>query len=140
MMMFLRKTTLMVLAFWTVNPLLGLELSMRQSGKITEVVGQVLSQSHLRQKWLDNELSEIFFDNYLDALDLNHQIFLQSDIDEFAKKYRTQLDDFTIGILDQKRVSNAAPAFEIFDRFKLRLAERREVIDELLQQLSLIHI
>ncbi|MGB1781754.1 MAG: carboxy terminal-processing peptidase [Limisphaerales bacterium] len=134
MMMFLRKTTLMVLAFWTVNPLLGLELSMRQSGKITEVVGQVLSQSHLRQKWLDNELSEIFFDNYLDALDLNHQIFLQSDIDEFAEKYRTQLDDFTIGILDQKRVPNAAPAFEIFDRFKLRLAERREVIDELLQQ------
>ena len=71
--MFLRKTTLMVLAFWTVNPLLGLELSMRQSGKITEVVGQVLSQSHLRQKWRDNELSEIFFDNYLDALDLTTQ-------------------------------------------------------------------
>ena len=45
---------------WTVIPLLGLELSMRQSGKITEVVGQVLSQSHLRQKWLDNELSKSF--------------------------------------------------------------------------------
>ena len=61
----------------------ALELGMRQSGKITEVVGHILSQSHLRQKWLDNDISNIFFDNYLDSLDLNHQIFLQSDVDEF---------------------------------------------------------
>jgi carboxyl-terminal processing protease len=114
-------------------PVQALELSSRQSGKITEVVGQVLSQSHLRQKFLDNELSEIFFDNYIDALDLNHQIFLQADIDEFQERYRAQLDDFTLGVLNQKRVPNAAPAFEIFKRFKERLVERRTMIEELLE-------
>ena len=135
MMMFLSKPTLPlgILLMLLTCPIQALELSSRQSGKITEVVGQVLSQSHLRQKFLDNELSEIFFDNYIDALDLNHQIFLQADIDEFQERYRAQLDDFTLGVLNQKRVPNAAPAFEIFERFKERLVERRTMIEELLE-------
>jgi carboxyl-terminal processing protease len=135
MMMFLSKPTLPlgILLMLLTCPVQALELSSRQSGKITEVVGQVLSQSHLRQKFLDNELSEIFFDNYIDALDLNHQIFLQADIDEFQERYRAQLDDFTLGVLNQKRVPNAAPAFEIFKRFKERLVERRTMIEELLE-------
>ena len=135
MMMFLSKPTLPlgILLMLLTCPAQALELSSRQSGKITEVVGQVLSQSHLRQKFLDNELSEIFFDNYIDALDLNHQIFLQADIDEFQERYRAQLDDFTRGVLNQKRVPNAAPAFEIFERFKERLVERRAMIEELLE-------
>ena len=135
MMMFLSKPTLPlgILLMLLTCPVQALELSSRQSGKITEVVGQVLSQSHLRQKFLDNELSEIFFDNYIDALDLNHQIFLQADIDEFQERYRAQLDDFTLGVLNQKRVPNAAPAFEIFERFKQRLVERRTMIEELLE-------
>ena len=135
MMMFLSKPTLPlgILLMLLTCPVQALELSSRQSGKITEVVGQVLSQSHLRQKFLDNELSEIFFDNYIDALDLNHQIFLQADIDEFQERYRAQLDDFTLGVLNQKRVPNAAPAFEIFERFKERLVERRTMIEELLE-------
>ena len=135
MMMFLSKPTLPlgILLMLLTCPAQALELSSRQSGKITEVVGQVLSQSHLRQKFLDNELSEIFFDNYIDALDLNHQIFLQADIDEFQERYRAQLDDFTLGVLNQKRVPNAAPAFEIFERFKERLVERRAMIEELLE-------
>ncbi|MBT6237453.1 MAG: carboxy terminal-processing peptidase [Verrucomicrobia bacterium] len=112
----------------------ALELSMRQSGKITEVVGHILSQSHLRQKWLDNDISNIFFDNYLDSLDLNHQIFLQSDVDKFREKYQDLLDDYTFGILENNRVPNAAPAFEIFERFKERIQERRKVIGELLDQ------
>ncbi|RZO68291.1 MAG: tail-specific protease, partial [Limisphaerales bacterium] len=112
----------------------ALELSMRQSGKITEVVGHILSQSHLRQKWLDNDISNIFFDNYLDSLDLNHQIFLQSDVNEFRQKYQDLLDDYTFGILENNRVPNAAPAFEIFERFKERIQERRKVIGELLDQ------
>jgi len=135
MMMFLSKPTLPlgILLMLLTCPVQALQLSSRQSGKITEVVGQVLSQSHLRQKFLDNELSEIFFDNYIDALDLNHQIFLQADIDEFQERYRAQLDDFTLGVLNQKRVPNAAPAFEIFERFKERLVERRTMIEELLE-------
>jgi carboxyl-terminal processing protease len=116
------------------TPVQALELSMRQSGKITEVVGNILSHSHLRQKSLDNDISKIFFDNYLDALDLNHQIFLQSDIDEFRDKYQSVLDDYTFGVLKKDRVPNAAPAFEIFERFKQRIQERRAVIDDLLEQ------
>jgi hypothetical protein len=101
----LRITLCLVLL--AVTPIQALELSMRQSGKITEAVGHILSQSHLRQKWLDNDISKIFFDNYLDSLDLNHQIFLQSDIDEFREKYETVLDDYTFGVLKKDQVPNA---------------------------------
>ncbi len=122
------------LVLMALTPVQGLDLSSRESGKITEVVGLILSQSHLRQKWIDNDISTIFFNNYLDALDLNHQIFLQSDIDEFREKYEKVLDDYTTGVLKNRRVQNAAPAFEIFERFKQRFQERRKVIDELLEQ------
>ncbi|MDG1892999.1 MAG: carboxy terminal-processing peptidase [Verrucomicrobiota bacterium] len=131
------KATLCITLCLILGPLMpvhGLELSMRQSGKITEVVGQILSQSHLRQKWLDNDISTIFFNNYLDSLDLNHQILLKEDVIAFREKYQDLLDDYTFGMLKKSRVPNAGPAFEMFEVFKLRLKERRSMIQELLKE------
>ena len=68
------------------SPLQGREFSKRITGIITEAAGTILNNNHYRQQLIDNSISEIFFDNYMDALDLNHQIFLQSDIDEFREK------------------------------------------------------
>ena len=116
----------MKLRFWfsafllasLVYPLLSLDLSQRESGEIANLVGRILSSNHLRQEVLNNRLSALALDNYLDALDVNHQIFLASDIREFREKYSDQLDDLTLQ--DQ----SAEAAFEIYKRYLSRLGDR----------------
>ena len=124
----------LILSLLILSPLQARDFSKRQSANITKAASVILSNNHYRQQLIDNSISEIFFDNYLDSLDLNHQIFLQSDIDEFQQKYADALDDYTVGILKNESVYNATPAFDIFERFKKRLKERRADIAELLEQ------
>ena len=104
----------------------ALDLSRGESGSIAQLVGRILSSNHLRQEALNNRLSEMALNNYFDALDVNHQVFIQPDIDEFREKYADQLDDLTLG----KR--NAQPAYLIFNRYIKRLEDRiGEVEDQL---------
>jgi carboxyl-terminal processing protease len=124
----------LILSLLIYSPLQALDFSKRQSANITKAASVILSNNHYRQQLIDNSISEIFFDNYLDSLDLNHQIFLQSDIEEFREKYAGFLDDYTVGTLKNESVYNATPAFDIFERFKTRLKERRADIEELLKE------
>ena len=124
----------LILSLLILSPLQARDFSKRQSANITKAASVILSNNHYRQQLIDNSISEIFFDNYLDSLDLNHQIFLQSDIEEFREKYADVLDDYTVGMLKNESVYNATPAFDIFERFKTRLKERRADIAELLEQ------
>ncbi len=124
----------LILSLLILSPLQARDFSKRQSANITKAASVILSNNHYRQQLIDNSISEIFFDNYVDSLDLNHQIFLQSDIDEFREKYADALDDYTVGVLKNESVYNATPAFDIFERFKKRLKERRADIAELLEQ------
>lgn len=124
----------LILSLLILSPLQARDFSKRQSANITKAASVILSNNHYRQQLIDNSISELFFDNYLDSLDLNHQIFLQSDIDEFREKYADVLDDYTVGVLKNETVYNATPAFDIFERFKTRLKERRADIAELLKQ------
>src|SRR5689334_15073691 len=58
-----------------------------QAGQIANKVAQFLESNHYTGHALDDAISRQFFTNYLNALDYNHQIFLQSDIDKFKSKY-----------------------------------------------------
>ncbi len=109
---------------------LALNLSRGESGSIAQLVGQILSSNHLRQEALNNRLSDLALNNYFDALDVNHQVFIQPDIDEFREKYSEQLDDLTLG----RR--NAQPAYIIFKRYIQRLEAR---IGEVEGQLAAEH-
>lgn len=103
------------------------EFNGQQAGKVAQVVGRILEQAHYKQARLDDNISKTFLKNFLDALDYNHLVFLQPDVDELEKRFGTTLDDLTLG-------GNAAPAFEIFDRYLLRLNERHQLVQKLLQQ------
>jgi carboxyl-terminal processing protease len=83
-----------------------------------------LRHNHYLQKPLDDATSSALFDKYIDLLDSGHAYFLASDI-QALEKYRYTLDDaLKRGDLD--------PAFEIFNRYQLRLEERLEyLINEL---------
>jgi carboxyl-terminal processing protease len=69
----------------------------------------------------------MFLTNYLNALDYNHMIFLQSDVDAFRAKYATKLDDAL-------RSGEVNAAFQIFSVYLERLAERNILVQKLLKQ------
>jgi len=99
-------------------------------GSIAYITARLLEEFHYTQHPFDTEMSERFYDSYLDALDPEHLYFLQSDIDEFAH-YRTNLDTMTLG---PKGQADVMPAYKIFNRFRQRLHERAAYADQLLKR------
>jgi carboxyl-terminal processing protease len=84
--------------------------------KVARLVSSMFERSHYRQAPVNDPVSSLVLDRYLEAIDGNRGYFLQSDIDEF-EKYRYELDDaITTGKLE--------PAFLIFNRFQQRNRER----------------
>jgi carboxyl-terminal processing protease len=99
-------------------------------GRIAHVTAQLLEYYHYSQQPLDTEMSEKFFDGYLETLDPRREDFLQSDLDEFAH-YRTNLDKLTIR---DQGTADLTPAFEIYQRFIERLQQHNDYVQELLKQ------
>src|SRR5690606_21231944 len=81
---------------------------------------------HYRQAALDDKLSALIFERYLEALDGNRSYLLASDVAEF-EQYRYQLDDAI-------KAADAEPAFVIFRRLQQRNRERMEYAIALLDQ------
>ena len=80
----------------------------------------MLSRYHYNKFNVNDSLSSVILDRYLQMLDYNKSYFLASDIEDF-NKYRTQLDDdLKIGIVQ--------PAFNIYNRFIQRIRERDNYI------------
>jgi carboxyl-terminal processing protease len=97
--------------------------------RITYVTARLLEEFHYSQQLLDTEISERFFDGYLETLDPRHENFLQSDIAEFTH-YRTNLDTLTIGT----NTADLTPAYEIYRRYLERIQQHADCVNELLQE------
>ena len=84
--------------------------------KIGQLVKEFIQKSHYRHADVDDELSSLVLDNYIESLDNNRMYFLASDVEAFDK-YRYLLDDM-VGSepLD--------PVFEIFEVYRTRARER----------------
>lgn len=81
-----------------------------------QIVDQVKLNHFSRQKPLNDEVSEILFERFLERLDPRKQFFLKSDIKEF-EPHKTLFDDYLkSGKLD-------AP-FEIYNRIQRRQFDR----------------
>ncbi|HVR37387.1 MAG TPA: carboxy terminal-processing peptidase [Methylomirabilota bacterium] len=117
----------LLLLFLVGQPIAAATLTTNQAGRVSLVVGSILEHRHYRQAAIDDDLSRLFLDNYLDALDYNRMFFLQSDVDEFREDWAEKLDD---AVLD----ADATPAFVIFERFMTRLRERTALIPRLLEE------
>ena len=84
--------------------------------KIAQMVASFIEKSHYLHAQIDNDLSSDVLDLYIDSLDHNRFIFLQSDIDEF-EQYREKLDDMV-------RSEPLQPVFSIFERYRERAKTR----------------
>jgi carboxyl-terminal processing protease len=84
--------------------------------KVARLVSSMFERSHYRQAPVNDPVSSLVLDRYLESIDGTRSYFLASDVAEF-EKYRYELDDaIATGKLD--------PAFAIFNRFQERNRER----------------
>jgi carboxyl-terminal processing protease len=79
-------------------------------------IGRILEDSHYSRAAIDDKMSEVVYQRYLDFLDGQRSYFLQSDINDF-NVYRLQFGDMI-------RTGNIDPAYLIFARFQQRNRER----------------
>ncbi len=85
-----------------------------------------IEQFHYNKKKLDDAQSADILEHYIEALDPNRSIFIQSDIDSF-KRFEKRLDDTL-------RAGDLTPAFEIFQVFNERRLERARYALKRLEQ------
>src|SRR5271168_1268029 len=95
-----------------------------QENYVARRVSDIIAREHYRRAPLDDRLSSLILDRYLDAIDGGRSYFYASDIAEF-EKYRYELDDAI-------KAGDVEPAFVIFRRFQQRSRERMNYAIELL--------
>lgn len=84
---------------------------------VTALTSKILESSQFAHQQLDDKLAGKFLDRYLDTLDSSRMVFLQSDIDEFAR-FRPALAEAT------RKQGDSSLAHVVFKRFLMRLDER----------------
>jgi carboxyl-terminal processing protease len=92
---------------------------------ITRVVASVLAESQFAHHPLDEQLAAKLLDRYLETLDADRSLFLQSDVDELAK-YRTTLAGASLA-------GDTRAAHAIFARYLERLEQRAAYTTDLLK-------
>jgi carboxyl-terminal processing protease len=86
----------------------------------------MFERSHYRQAPVNDPVSSLVLDRYLESLDGARSYFLASDVADF-ERYRYQLDDAITG-------GELEPAFAIFNRFQQRSRERMQYALQVLQK------
>jgi len=97
-----------------------------QENYVARRVADIISHEHYRRAPLDDHLSSLILDRYLDAIDGARSYFFAADIAEF-EKYRYELDDAI-------KTGDVEPAFIIFRRYQQRSRERMAYAIELLNK------
>ena len=97
-----------------------------QENYVARRVADIVAREHYRRAPLDDHLSSLILDRYLDAIDGGRSYFYASDIAEF-ERFRYQLDDAI-------KAGDVEPAFVIFRRYQQRSRERMAHAIELLKQ------
>ncbi|MBE0442218.1 MAG: carboxy terminal-processing peptidase [Psychrobacter sp.] len=92
----------------------------------TRQVAALLDRSHYLNQPLDSKTGAEILSMYIDSLDPNHTLFLQSDVDEFKKKYG---DDFGARL---KR-GDLSAGVDVFERYRKRSKEYFEMASKMLK-------
>lgn len=111
--LFFSHTVNEAIAATTVNQQVTLAPTREQS-LVTRQVATLVDRQHYLNMRLDADVSRRVLAMYIDSLDPDHTLFLQSDIDEFNKKYASSLGT-------SLKTGDMAPAFNIYDRYRTRL-------------------
>jgi carboxyl-terminal processing protease len=97
-----------------------------QENYVARRVADIVAREHYRRAPLDDHLSSLILDRYLDAIDGGRSYFYASDIAEF-ERYRYELDDAI-------KAGDVEPAFVIFRRYQQRSRERMAYAIDLLNK------
>ncbi|MDP9064824.1 MAG: carboxy terminal-processing peptidase [Pseudomonadota bacterium] len=97
-----------------------------QENYVARRIADIVAREHYRRAPLDDHLSSLILDRYLDAVDGGRSYFYASDIAEF-ERYRYALDDAI-------KAGDVEPAFVIFRRYQQRSRERMAYAIELLSK------
>jgi carboxyl-terminal processing protease len=81
-------------------------------------IGRILEEAHYSHAAIDDKMSDVVYQRFLEFLDGQKSYFLASDINEF-NAYRLQFGDMI-------RTGNIDPAYVIFARFQQRNRERMQ--------------
>jgi carboxyl-terminal processing protease len=84
--------------------------------RVSKLVSNVIERSHYRQSPINDPVSALVLDRFIEQLDGSRSYFLASDIADF-ERYRYQLDDAVVS-------GQLEPVFAIFNRFQVRNRER----------------
>lgn len=102
-----------------------LEASQRHY-QITRLITKLAEQAHYSQTRIDNDLSTVLLNNYIESLDSNRSFFLQSDIDAIYR-YRYSLDNTL-------QSGNMQPVFVIYSKYRDRVIENFDYALSLLNE------
>ncbi len=91
-----------------------------------QLITSILSRYHYKSFELNDSLSKVIFDRYLDVLDNGKNYFLSSDINLF-KKYEYELDNDLIN-------GDVQFYYDVFNVYLKRLNERENFVDSLLNK------
>jgi carboxyl-terminal processing protease len=83
---------------------------------VSKLVSNVIERSHYRQSPINDPVSALVLDRFIEQLDGSRSYFLASDIAEF-ERFKYQLDDAVVA-------GQLEPVFAIFNRFQMRNRER----------------
>jgi carboxyl-terminal processing protease len=97
-----------------------------RQARVARLVSSMFERSHYRQAPVNDPVSSLVLDRYLESLDGLRSYFTAADIAEF-ERHRYELDN---AIVDGK----LEPAFEIFNRYQQRSRERMKFALAVLDQ------
>ncbi len=113
-----------VLSLQSSNDSTGMLKPKEEHYKEAALIAAILNQHHYSDIELNDSLSSIVFDEYLESYDSYHIYFTKGDVTQL-EKYRYELDD----LLLNGDVSFAYETFAIFhERFKQRMAEIKPML------------
>ena len=84
--------------------------------RVSKLVSNVIERSHYRQSPINDPVSALVLDRFIEQLDGGRSYFLGSDIAEF-EHFRYRLDDAVVA-------GQLEPVFTMFNRFQIRNRER----------------
>ncbi len=92
----------------------------------TRQVAALLDRSHYLNQPLNSEMGSEILSMYIDNLDPNHTLFLQSDVEEFKKKYASEFGN-------RLKRGDLSAGIDIFERYRKRSNEYFEMATRMLK-------
>jgi len=105
-------------------------VSPEDDAKIARLTSQLLTTSHYARKAVDDSLSPKVYDAFLDTLDPQHLLLLQSDVDSFSDQYQKTI----VGLTTTR--GDFSPIQKMYETMLERSKEQNDYVNSLLKDNS----